>query len=32
LNGEAVLQIADQALYESKANGRNLVTVYHPKR
>jgi diguanylate cyclase (GGDEF)-like protein/PAS domain S-box-containing protein len=30
LSGEAILQIADQALYESKANGRYMVTVYHP--
>lgn len=30
MSGEAVLHIADQALYESKAHGRNLVTVYHP--
>ena len=30
LGGEAILQIADEALYESKAKGRNLVTVYTP--
>lgn len=29
-DGEAVLQAADQALYQSKANGRNQVTVYAP--
>lgn len=27
-SGEAVLNLADQALYESKANGRNKVTIY----
>lgn len=26
--GEAILRAADHALYESKANGRNQVTVY----
>jgi diguanylate cyclase (GGDEF)-like protein/PAS domain S-box-containing protein len=30
-SGEAVLNLADQALYHSKANGRNHVTVYSIK-
>ncbi|MBI5351291.1 MAG: diguanylate cyclase [Chloroflexi bacterium] len=28
MDGESVLQAADQALYQSKNNGRNLVTLY----
>ena len=27
-NGEDLLKAADQAMYQSKANGRNLVTAY----
>ena len=29
LDGESVLRAADQALYQSKNNGRNLVTIYN---
>ena len=29
LDGESVLQAADKALYRSKNNGRNLVTIYN---
>jgi diguanylate cyclase (GGDEF)-like protein len=27
-NGETLLMMADRALYQSKTNGRNLVTIY----
>jgi diguanylate cyclase (GGDEF)-like protein/PAS domain S-box-containing protein len=30
-SGEALLSLADEALYTSKANGRNCVTIYKPE-